>query len=181
MDVLAIAGSLRPDSYNRLLVDAAATLAPAGVRLQPYQGLEAIPPFGGERHVPEAPPAVADLRSRIEHAGGVLIATPEYNGSIPGVLKNALDWASTPFPENALRGKPVVVIGASTSAYGGIWAQAELRKVLGITGARVIDAELAVPHAHLAFADGVLLDSEHRDRLAAALAALAAERQPLAA
>lgn len=103
------------------------------------------------------------------------IATPEYNGSIPGVLKNALDWASRPFPENALRNKPVAVVGASTSAYGGIWAQAELRKVLGIIGARVVEGGVAVAHAPERFVDGTLVDPEHREQLGELLRDLAAQ------
>ena len=92
-----------------------------------------------------------DLQQRIAAADAVLIATPEYNGSIPGALKNALDWASTPFPDNALRGKPVAVIGASTGGYGGMWAQAELRKVLGVIGARVVPADFSLAKAHEQF------------------------------
>ena len=89
----------------------------------------------------------------------MLIATAEYNGSIPGALKNALDWASRPFPDNCLRGKPVAVVGASTGMFGAVWAQAEVRKVLGTIGASVLDAGLAVPAAHTAFtSDGRLRD-----------------------
>ena len=102
-----------------------------------------------------------DLQERIASADAVLIATPEYNGSIPGQLKNALDWASTPFPDNALKGKPVAVIGASTGGYGGMWAQAELKKVLGVTGARVVRADMAVARAHEQFdEDGNLADGQ---------------------
>ena len=96
-----------------------------------------------------------------------LIATPEYNHSIPGQLKNALDWASRPFPDNAVRDKPVAVVGASTGLFGAVWAQAELRKVLGAAGAHVIDEELPVPSAHEAFdADGSLRDPSLRAALA---------------
>src|SRR5438067_3850566 len=143
--VLTISGSLRPESLNTLLLRAAEEQAPAGVVIDRFTGLAEIPPFHGDRSDSSpVPPAVKDLRDRIAAADAILIATPEYNGSIPGVLKNALDWASIPFPENALRGKPVAVIGASTGAYGGLWAQAELRKVLGIIGARVVSADLAL-------------------------------------
>jgi chromate reductase, NAD(P)H dehydrogenase (quinone) len=111
--------------------------------------------------------AVAELRAALAGANAVLIATPEYNHSIPGQLKNALDWASRPFPHNALRAKPVAVIGASTSLFGAVWAQAEVRKVLAAIGAHPIDAELPVAQAHDAFeADGSLRDP----RLEAALA-----------
>jgi chromate reductase len=105
----------------------------------------------------------------------VLIATPEYNGSIPGVLKNALDWASRPFPDNALRGRPVAVIGASTGLFGAVWSRAEARKVLGVIGADVIDQELPVGQAESAFADnGRLLDHEQPAALAELVDVLAA-------
>jgi chromate reductase, NAD(P)H dehydrogenase (quinone) len=109
---------------------------------------------------------VARLRQAIADADGVLIATPEFNGSIPGVLKNALDWASRPFPDSSLRGKPVAVIGASTGLFGAVWAQAETRKVLGVIGADVIDGELPVGQAHTAFAgEDVLADPDLRHAL----------------
>ena len=104
----------------------------------------------------------------------MLIATPEFNGSIPGVLKNALDWASRPFPDNALRGMPVAVVGASTGLFGAVWAQAEVRKVLETIGADVIDSELPVGQAHIAFGDdGHLADAGMRDALEGLVAVLA--------
>ena len=106
------------------------------------------------------------LRDAIATADAVLIATPEYNSSLPGQLKNALDWASRPFPDNALRNKPVAVIGASTGMFGAVWAQAEARKVLAATGARVVDVELPVPRAEDAFAGDRLADAELHESLA---------------
>jgi chromate reductase len=104
-----------------------------------------------------------------------VIATPEYNGSVPGVLKNALDWASRPFPDSVLRGKPVAVIGASTGLFGAVWAQAEVRKVLGVIGADVIDDELPVGQAEAAFSEnGRLLDEGQRRSLADLAGTLAA-------
>ena len=129
--ILGISGSLRQGSHNTTLLRAAASALPRGVELELYDGLRALPPYDADRDVEPAPPAVAQLRAAIARADGVMIATPEFNGSIPGVLKNALDWASRPFPDNALRGKPVAVIGASTGLFGAVWAQAETRKVLG--------------------------------------------------
>jgi chromate reductase len=109
----------------------------------------------------------------------LLISTPEYNASVPGQLKNAVDWASRPLLTGALRGKPVVVIGASTGMYGAVWAQAELRKVLATAGARVVDAEIVVSRAAERFdPEGRLVDEEIRDELRAALAALVAEIKP---
>jgi chromate reductase len=174
MRVLTISGSLRPDSLNTLLLRAAEEQAPAGVQLVRFSELAAIPPFHGERSDPGEPPAaVRELREQIEAADAVLIATPEYNGSIPGVLKNALDWVSTPFPDNVLRGKPVAVIGASTGLFGAVWAQAEARKVLATIGADVLERELPVGQADAAFdARGALRDPELGAALAALLGAL---------
>lgn len=122
-----------------------------------------LPPYDPDRDVEPAHPAVARLRGAIAGADGVMIATPEYNGSIPGQLKNALDWASRPFPDNVLQGKPVAVVGASIGLFGAVWAQAEVRKVLGIIGADVIDLELPVGQADAAFGnDGQLVGPEQR-------------------
>ena len=150
-------------------------MLPPGVELEIYDSLRELPPYDADRDVEPADPAVARLREAIAATDGVLIATPEFNGSIPGVLKNAIDWASRPFPENALRGKPVAVIGASTGLFGAVWAQADTRKILGIVGADVIDQELPVGQAETAFADdGRLLDAEQRAALAGLVAVLAA-------
>jgi chromate reductase len=175
MRVLAVSGSLRPDSHNSRLLRHAQELAPAGIEWDTFDGLRAIPPFHGEREDADAPESVTDWRHRIAAADVVVIATPEYNGSVPGVLKNAVDWASTPFPDNALRGKPVLVFGASTSAYGAMWAQADLRRILGITGARVLDGDLAVARSHEAFDDdGRLHSASQTERLVQLLGALEA-------
>jgi chromate reductase len=164
MRVLGISGSLRQGSYNtRLLGAAAAELAPEA-EFELFAGLEEIPPYN-EDIVP-VPAAVERLRKAIGSADAILISTPEYNASIPGVLKNAIDWASRPFPDNSLRGRRVAVVGASTGMFGAVWAQAELRKVLGHTGAVVIDEELPVGSAADAFAeDGRLRDPELQRRL----------------
>jgi chromate reductase len=161
--ILGISGSLRRGSHNTNLLRAAAELLPPGVELEVYDGLRDLPPYDADLDVEPVDPAVARLRDEIDAADGILIATPEYNGSIPGLLKNALDWASRPFPDNALRGKPVAVIGASTGLFGAVWAQAEVRKVLGIIGADVIDDELPVGQAEVAFADdGQLVEPEQQ-------------------
>jgi chromate reductase, NAD(P)H dehydrogenase (quinone) len=163
MRILGISGSLRRGSHNTALLRAAAELLPPGVELELYDGLRDLPPYDADLDSVPGEAAVERLRDAIAGADGVLIATPEYNGSIPGVLKNALDWASRPFPDNALRGKPVAVIGASTGLFGAVWAQAELRKVLGIIGADVIDLELPVGQADGAFAeDGRLVEREQQ-------------------
>jgi chromate reductase len=179
MRVLAVSGSLRRDSYNTKLLREAEELLPAGVEFDLYDDLELVPPYNEDRDGDDAPRGAASLRARIAAADVLLIATPEYNGSVPGQLKNAVDWASRPVRAGALWGKPVVVIGASTGFYGGVWAQADLRKVLATAGARVVDAEVAVSHAHERFdADGRLADEEIRDELRSALDALFAEVGP---
>src|SRR5579863_9119435 len=138
MRILGISGSLRRGSHNSALLRAAGSLLPPGAELVVYDGLREIPPYD-EDMLATPPEAVVRLREAVAAADAVLIATPEYNHSIPGALKNALDWASRPFASNAFRGKPVAVIGASTGLFGAVWAQAETRKVLAAMGARVAE------------------------------------------
>jgi chromate reductase len=154
IQILGICGSLRRDSHNCALLRAAARELPADARLETFAGLRAVPPYDEDEDVEPAPPAVRRLRQDIAAADAVLFATPEYNASIPGQLKNALDWASRPFPGNALRNKPVAVVGGSTGAFGAVWAQADLRRVLGALGARVVEGELAVARIDAALASG---------------------------
>jgi chromate reductase len=167
MRILGISGSLRRDSHNTRLLRAAAEMLPPGAELQLFDGLGAVPPYDEDADVEPAPAGVERLRAAIAAADALLISTPEYNASIPGGLKNAVDWASRPFPDNVLRNKPVAVIGASTGLFGAVWAQAELRKSLRHTGAHVLDDELPVGTADHAFApSGELLDPELNRRLA---------------
>jgi chromate reductase len=164
--ILGFSGSLRRDSHNTTLLLAAARALPPGVELVRFDTLAEVPPFDEDHELEPAPAAVRGLRGAIASADALLIATPEYNASIPGQLKNAFDWASRPFATNALRGKPVAVIGASTGPFGAVWAQAELRKVLRTIGARVVEHELAIGAAHEAFDPvGWLLDCHDRDSL----------------
>jgi chromate reductase, NAD(P)H dehydrogenase (quinone) len=157
MRVLGISGSLRRDSYNAALLRAAAERLPDGVELEVFERLAEIPAYDSDLEVAgEAPEAVADLRERMRAADAVLVATPEYNSSIPGALKNALDWASRPAGESALMGTPAAVVGASTGMFGAVWAQAETRKVLGALGGRVLEREFAFPRAQDAYTDGEL-------------------------
>ncbi len=174
--VLGISGSLRRDSHNSRLLRAAQELAPAGVTIELYDELSGIPPYSEDDDTPDAPAAVRRLRTRIAAADAVLVATPEYNSSVPGQLKNALDWVSRPILTNPLRNKPVAVMGASAGAYGAVWAQAELRKVLGAIGARVVDGEVALGHAQERFGeDGRLADAEVTEQLRELVDDLAAE------
>jgi chromate reductase len=162
--VLGISGSLRRDSHNSSLLRAAAELLPPSAELEIFAGLKAVEPYDQDDDVGIGPTGARRLREAIESADAVLIATPEYNSSIPGQLKNALDWASRPKGENALWGKPVAVVGASTGMFGAVWSQAEARKVLSASGARVIETDLPVGHADDAFDDGRLADIELRQR-----------------
>jgi chromate reductase len=183
--VLGISGSLRRDSYNTRLLRAAATELPPGADFEVFHGLADVPPYNEDDDHDPAPPAVRRLRDAIASADALVIATPEYNASIPGVLKNAADWASRPFPDNSLRAKPVAVIGASTGMFGAVWAQAELRKVLGAAGAHPREDELPVPGAAKAFGDdGRLVDPALQRRLGEIARALTSAAQvpvPLAA
>jgi chromate reductase len=153
MRVLGLSGSLRGDSHNAKLLRAAGERLPDGAELVTFAGLKAIPPYDADDDDGmRRPLAVQALCDAIAAADAVLVATPEYNHSIPGQLKNALDWVSRPRAESPLIGKPVAVIGASTGLFGAVWAQAEARKVLGAIGARVLDRELPVASAAEALA-----------------------------
>ena len=165
MRILGIAGSVRRGSHNRRLLRAAGDTLPSGVELVEWDGLGGLPIF--DEDLENDPPAtVQELLDAIEAADALLIATPEYNASIPGGLKNALDWASRPFPDNVLRDKPSAVIGASTGLFGAVWAQAEVRKTLKASGAHVLESELPVGMADTAFSDdGALADPELAARL----------------
>ena len=175
MRVLAFSGSLRRESYNSKLLRAAARLLPDGAELEVWDRLKEIPPYDEDDDVEPAPAAVAALRAAIAGADALLFATPEYNSSVPGQLKNALDWISRPLAKNPLRGKPVAVVGASTGAFGAVWAQAELRKVLAAIGARVVEGGVAVGHAPTRFEGDHLVDSELREQLAEVVAVLLSE------
>jgi chromate reductase len=175
MKVLGVSGSLRRSSYNTHLLQAAAELLPEEVEFELFDGLKAVPPYDEDDDIDPAPAAVAHLRQAIAGADAVLFATPEYNSSIPGVLKNALDWASRPLMTNPLRFKPVAVSGASTGAFGAVWSQAELRKVLASMGARVVEGEVPVGHAPTRFdGSGRLVDEDVRAQLAELLEMLLA-------
>jgi chromate reductase len=185
MRILAVSGSLRSGSLNRNVLLAARELAEADVEVELYDGLRDMPPYDADDDVQPAPAAVVRFREAIAGADAVLFSTPEYNASIPGVLKNALDWASRPLATSPLRNKPVAVVGASTGLFGAVWAQAELRKVLATIGARVVGEEIAFAQAHTRFdEDGRLGDSELAERLGAVVERLAAavrERETVAA
>ncbi len=182
MRILAVSGSLRNDSFNTKLLRAAADAAPEGVEVELFDpaAIGDLPIYDQDLDQSTVPESVARLRAEWDGADAILFATPEYNGSIPGGLKNAIDWASRPRLEAALTNKNVAVIGASPGQFGAMWAQADLRRILGIAGARVIGDELPVTRAHERFDDaGRLLDGELSERLRLLLETLAAESIPV--
>ena len=183
MKVLAISGSLRQDSLNTRLLRAAADLAPSGVEVELLDPsvIKELPIYDQDDDGPIPPVAARRLRGSIRLADAILIATPEYNGTIPGGLKNAIDWASRPYSESALSHKPAAVLGATTGLFGAVWAQADTRKALSIAGAEVLEDEFPLGQADEAFGDdGLLLESELNERLAEIVGRLAEHQRELA-
>ena len=180
MRVLGISGSLRRDSHNMKLLRAAGELFEAeGAEFLVYEGLKDVPPYDEDDDGENAPAAVTQLRDAIAGADAVFFTTPEYNSSVPGQLKNALDWVSRPVATNVLRNKHVAVIGASTGMFGAVWAQAELRKVLSTIGARVAEGEVPVGHAQDRFDDeGRLSDPNLEEEVRTVIQTLVSNVQP---
>jgi chromate reductase len=173
MRVLGISGSLRRESHNTKLLRAAAGVLPPGAELVEFGRLADIPPYNEDEEYPR-PEAVQELWDAVADADAVLISTPEYNHSMPGQLKNAIDWLSRPVIDNPFMRKPVAVVGASTGIFGAVWAQAETRKVLGALQARVLDAELPLAQAATRFnEEGALVDEPALDALRGIVARLA--------
>jgi chromate reductase, NAD(P)H dehydrogenase (quinone) len=176
MRVLAVSGSLRESSYNTSLLRAAIEAAPEGVELELWEGLGELPLYDEDLDGDDAPVSVRRLREDWAAADAILFSTPEYNGSVPGGLKNAVDWASRPKLEGVLRNKPVAVVGASTGQFGALWAQQDLKRILGVAGARVIGTEIPVSRAHERIDnEGRLLDGEVFEQLRLHLTTLASE------
>ena len=176
MKILGLSGSLRNGSYNAQLLRAAANELPPGAELVVWDGVRELPYYDEDLDVDPAPHIVRDLRTAVAAADGLIISTPEYNASIPGALKNAIDWASRPRATSALKDKPVLVVGATTGLFGAVWAQAEMRKVLKTAGADPLEDEVPVGQAHEAFGeDGGLRDPDLRAALADAVGALVRE------
>ena len=177
MNILAIPGSLRRDSLNRRLLQAAASLAPATMRIRLYDDLAAMPLFNEDTEARmQAAGPVRTLRDAVAAADGLLIATPEYNQSMPGVLKNAIDWLSRPAPEEVLVGKPVAVIGATAGRWGTRLAQAALRQTLFATEAIVLPGPaLYLAGGSDAFDEAGLADAAQRATLRNVLDGLGAQ------
>jgi chromate reductase len=176
MRILAVSGSLREGSFNTSLLRAAAEAAPEDVEVELWQGLADLPLYDEDLDDPtDEPKSVRRLREDWASADAILFSTPEYNGSVPGGLKNAIDWASRPKLEGVLRNKPVAVVGASTGQFGALWAQQDLKRILGVAGARVVGTEIPVSRAHERFDNGSLLDGEVFEQLRLHLTTLASE------
>ncbi|MDQ0753179.1 NAD(P)H-dependent FMN reductase [Streptomyces africanus] len=153
--ILALVGSLRAGSHNRQLAEAAVKLAPEGAEVELFEGLAEIPFYNEDIDVEgDVPAAAAKLREAANAADGLILFTPEYNGTIPAVLKNAIDWLSRPFGAGALSGKPVAVVGTAYGQYGGVWAHDETRKSVGVAGGKVLeDVKLSIPGSVTRFAE----------------------------
>jgi len=150
INVLALVGSLRAASVNRQIAELAAEIAPVGISITPYEGLGDVPFYNEDIDGADAPAAAVKLREAVAAADAVLAVTPEYNGSIPAVMKNAIDWLSRPYGDSVLAGKPLAVIGAAGGRYGGVWAQDETRKSFGFASAHVVDGlTLSLPISSL--------------------------------
>ncbi len=176
MRILGVSGSLRESSFNTSLLRAAAEAAPDGVELELWEGLAELPLYDEELDGEDVPEPVRRLREAWGEADAILFSTPEYNGSVPGGLKNAIDWASRPVRAGALHNKTVAVAGASTGQFGALWAQQDLKRILGIAGARVVGTEIPVGRAQERFdSEGRLLDGELFEQLRLHLTTLAAE------
>ena len=180
MRILAVSGSLREDSFNTSLLRAAIEAAPESVELELWQGIGELPFYDQDLDGEDAPESVRRLREDWAAADAILFSTPEYNGSVPGGLKNAIDWASRPRQAAVLRNKTVAVVGASTGQFGALWAQQDLKRILGVAGARVVGTEIPVGRAEERFdSEGRLLDGEIFDQLRLHLTTLASEAVPV--
>lgn len=178
VEILALVGSLRAGSYNRQLAEAAVKLAPTDVTLTVAEGLGDLP-FYNEDIDTEAtlPASAARLREAAERANAFLYISPEYNGTMPALVKNTIDWLSRPWQAGAMLGKPVAAIGTALGQYGGVWAHDEVRRAAGIAGGTVIDdVKLDIPGSATRFADThPHSDAEVAEQLTKVIARLATE------
>ena len=172
MNILMLVGSLRAGSWTAQLTGAATELLPAGAQATVYAGLGDLPHYDEDLDTDQPPAAVAALRDAVRRADGLVVATPEYNGSLPGVLKNAIDWASRPRGASSLSDKPVAVISVSPSPRGAQWAREDAEKVLRVAGAVPLEESLGVASVHAAVVDGQLEDRDVESALRALMQAL---------
>ena len=176
--VVVLLGSLRADSLNRRIAERLGKAAPAGVTVEIAEGLADLPFYNEEIDGEEVPASVCALRDLVSGADRVLAITPEYNGTMPAVLNNAIDWLSRPFGTGALKGKPFAVIGATPTRYGGKWSHEDARRSAGIAGAVVL-SDVVLSHSTLE--GDVFDDPAVFDRFVAALSALVAHDAEVAA
>lgn len=175
--VAVLLGSLRQASVNRRLAELLRDQAPAGVEVEIVMGLGELPFYNEEVDTADVPAAVQRLRSTVAAADRVLAVTPEYNGTMPAVLNNALDWLSRPYGQGAIVGKPFGVVGTTPTPYGGKWAHADAARSAGIAGAKVVEAVVV---SQPGVGVDVLADDEVRTRLLDALRLLV-DAEPAAA
>jgi chromate reductase len=161
MHVIGIPGSLRAGSYNRMLLRNAHRLAPKGMELSIYE-IGSLPLYNADLDGERLPQVVADFKQALLGSAAILIATPEYNYGVPGVLKNAIDWASRPAGKSPLNGKPIAMMGATTGRWGTLRAQLQLRQIFLYTRSHVVmEPEVMVPQANMKFDEtGTLIDEE---------------------
>ncbi|WP_431032233.1 NAD(P)H-dependent oxidoreductase [Streptomyces sp. P6-2-1] len=182
--ILALVGSLRAGSHNRQLAEAAVRHAPEGVEVIVFDGLADVPFYNEDIDVEgQVPAAATKLREAAASADAFLLFSPEYNGTMPAVLKNSIDWLSRPYGAGALSGKPVAVVGTAFGQYGGVWAQDDARKAAGIAGGVVLeDVKLSIPGSVTRFAElHPADDTEVVDGLVKTLASVAEKATPAAA
>jgi NAD(P)H-dependent FMN reductase len=160
MDILMLVGSLRADSWTAALTREAARLLPEGATAQVYDDLVSLPHYDQDLDTDSPPAPVAAFREAVRRADALVVATPEYNGSMPGVLKNAIDWASRPRGASSLAGKPVAVISVSPSPRGAQWAREEAEKVLRVAGAVPLEQSVGIPVVHEVVVDGAVADAD---------------------
>ena len=168
--VLVLVGSLRTDSLNRRIAEKLRELAPADVTVEIAENLHELPFYNEDLDGEDVPAVAAALRDQVKRADRVLAVTPEYNGTMPAVLNNAIDWLSRPYGVGALKGKPFGVIGATPTPYGGKWAHEDTRRSAGIAGAVVVE-DVTVSQSALEV--DVLTDPEVLERLVGAVRTLA--------
>ena len=155
MKILGVSGSSRAESYNTAVLREAAKLVPAGAQVELWERIGDLPIYDQDLEA-DVPESVRRLREDWSSADAILFATPEYNGSVPGGLKNAVDWASRPTSDAALRNQTVAVVGASQGQFGALWAQQDLRRILGIAGARVVGEPVPVSRVHEGFDESAI-------------------------
>ncbi|MEO7351226.1 MAG: NADPH-dependent FMN reductase [Marmoricola sp.] len=180
MNILILVGSLRADSWTAQLTDAAAALLPVGTTSEVYADLVGLPHYDQDLDNDEPPAAVVAFRAAVAAADALVVATPEYNGSIPGVLKNAVDWASRPRGVAAITGKPVAVLSVSPSPRGAEWAREDAVRILRVAGAEPLEQSIGVASVHSAVVDGRIADQHVERAITNLLHALVATEQAAA-